>query len=170
MVILPSFVGESAVRLHPESGDTEMEKVDKVFLTYAIAGENIYFATQPPKPAKKPEEVAVTVTTVEFPKSLALQLYSLWSKMLLRTRYSEEPANVTTDGTLIEFAWEKIGWGYLYGQAWFPTRAKSALLFSDLGQALMDFAKSAPKDRVAEAKKIEEAAAKLEEYLRKHSG
>ncbi|HWZ92046.1 MAG TPA: hypothetical protein VNW92_24445 [Polyangiaceae bacterium] len=168
MVMTPAFVGESAVRLHPESGDREMEKVDKVFLTYAVASENIYYATQTPKPGKKPEDVSVTVTTIEFPKPLALRLYKLWSKMLLRTRYPQEPLSMVTDGTSIEFGCEKLGWGSVYGEAYFPTRAKSPMLFSDAGLALMDYGKAAPAERAQAAKKIEAAADRLEAYLKKH--
>lgn len=168
MVMMPAFVPESAVRLHPESGDGEMEKEDKVFLTYAVAGKNIYGATQDIRPPKKPEDVPVTVTTVEFPKPLALRLYQLWSRMLLRTRYPQEPKNMVTDGTFFEFGWEKIGWGNLYGEAYFPTQAASLNLFSEVGLALMNYGKAAPAERAATAKTIEQVAARLEAYLDAH--
>ncbi|MEP6672902.1 MAG: hypothetical protein ABJF10_27310 [Chthoniobacter sp.] len=74
-----------------------------------------------------------------------------------------------TDGTYFEFGWERPGVGAQYGEAYFPSQAKSPLLFSDVGLALMDYGKAPPSEREAVAKKIEKAAAKLEQYLNKHS-
>ncbi|MEP6672903.1 MAG: hypothetical protein ABJF10_27315 [Chthoniobacter sp.] len=88
MVILPSFVAESAVCLRSGSGDQKIENAGKIVLVYAVATENIFSSMPESNLKKKPEDVPVTVTTVEFPKPLALRLYKLWSRMLLRTRYS----------------------------------------------------------------------------------
>jgi hypothetical protein len=120
MLMMPSFAAESAVCLRSEH-DSPIEKADKFFLTYTVAAENIYYATQIPNPKTKPEDVAVMVTTVEFPKTLALRLDKLWSRMLLRTRYSPLRASLITDGAYVEFGRDKAGLGSYYGEAYFPT-------------------------------------------------
>lgn len=164
MVVLPSFMPESAVRLRSEQ-DAEIEKVDKLLLTYSVAKTSIYSATQT---GHKPEDVEVQITDVEFSKPLGLRLYKLWSRMLLRTRFPNQPLNMATDGSFLEFSWGRTGWGRLVGTAYFPQKAKSPELFSDLGLALIDYAKAPPAERASAEKRIQETAEELENYLNKH--
>jgi hypothetical protein len=168
MVMMPAFVPESAVCLRSEPSD-RLEKATKVFLDYSVAAKQIYGAVQPRNANKKPEDVAVTFTTVEFSKPVALRLFKLWTRMLLRTHYPQHPSEIlVTDGTFFEFGCTKIGFGTLYGEAYFPNCGKSPTLLADLGLALMEYCKAAPAERPAVMKKVETTASQLETYLGKY--
>jgi hypothetical protein len=163
MVVCPSFDAEYVVRLHGSKDDNNISTTEKFFLTYSVANKSIWCSMPENNDKKKQQKVTIAVTTVEFPKPLATRIFQLWRRMLLRTRYNEQPS-VGADGTMFEF-----GIWCVYGETWSPTERKSPLLFIELGDSLIAYCKAAPAERPAAAKEVEDKAAQLDKYLNEHT-
>lgn len=172
MEVRPSFSPEYGLRLDgvkrknnsatTEIISREIETTEKFLLTYSVADNSIWLVMPWNNiNQKKQQEVSVTATTVELPKPLAKQIYRLWKRMLLRTRYPEDVSN-GNDGTTYEF-----GMWYVYGETWSPDtdKRKSPLLFVEFGGSLIDYCKASPTDRPAVAKTIKIKADLLQKYL-----
>lgn len=162
MVVCPSFSGEYVVRLHGAKDDNDINTTERFFLTYSAADKSIWCSMPENNDKKKQQKVSIAVTTVEFPKPLAKQIYQLWRRMLLLTRYPEQDST-GNDGTTFEF-----GVWCVYGETWSPNERKSPLLFVELGDSLIGYCKAAPAERPAAAKEVEDKAARLEKYLNEH--
>ena len=160
MVVRPSFSAEYAVRLYGDGN--QIDTTHQCFLTHFAADKSIYHSMPENNDKKEQRKVAIAVTTVEISKPLATRIEQLWRRMLLRTRYPEEGGS-GLDGTTFEFSiW------YVYGRTWSPHERKGPLLLIELGESLIDYCKTAPAERPAAARKIENKAAQLEKYLNKH--
>lgn len=162
MVMMPSFAGESVVRLHGSEKDREISETEKIFLTYSHAEQNLWYSMPENNEEKVQKDVKITTTTVSFPKADAMRLLSLWNRMILRTRVRAEETHLL-DGTTFEFATQRG-----YGETSSPRERHSPLLFVELGGSLIDYCKSEPEKRKAQLKEIESKADELERYLNVH--
>ncbi len=162
MVVKPSFSGEYAVRLLESKDKNPLDTSNQFFLTYSAASKNIWYSMPENNDKKQQQKVSVATTTVEIPEALAVRIQQLWKRMLFQTRYFETNAAIA-DGVTYEF-----GIWYHYGEAHSPQERKSPLLFIELGESLITYCKAAPAERPAAAKEIENKAAQLEKYLKKH--
>ena len=162
VILTTCAMAEYVVRLHGNKDDRDIAAAEKCFLTYSIADKSIWYSMPENNDEKIQKEVAVSVSTVEFPKPLAKRLEQLWARMLQRSRYPDV-SNARSDGTTYEF-----GMCGMYGETWSPQERKSPLLFVELGQALVAYCKAAPSDRPSAEESIEKKAAQLTKYLNAH--
>jgi hypothetical protein len=141
MLVRPSFSAEYVVRLYSDKKNPcDSSAAEKVFLRYSIADKSIFYSMPENNLKKKRQKITVSTTTIDFPKALSARLHDLWERMLLRTRYPEEP-NGGLDGTTYEFAMWCV-----YGETWSPNERKSPLLFIELGESLIGYCKAAPEE------------------------
>jgi hypothetical protein len=105
----------------------------------------------------------VATATVDIPLPLAKRIYTVWHKMLLKTRYAENEFSAAPDPTTVEFSSE-----FLYARTYYPAPCKSAGLLIELGDRLMDYCKAPPEKRAAATKALEVQAAALETFLKRH--
>jgi hypothetical protein len=162
MLVLPSFSGEYAVRLHGKRREQKIEDMGNVFLTYSIAKTSIWDSMPENNGGKTQKNVVVNSITVDFPKPLAKSLVKIWTRMLQRTRDAENDYGAC-DGTTYEFSMLDMS-----GQTWSPQQQKSPLLFVELGEALIAYCKAAPADRLTAEETIEKKASQLTKYLNAH--
>jgi len=159
MVIRPSFSGESAIRIHGQADDRDIEKTSKFLITYTFAEKSIWYAMAENNEEKKEQTVEVTTIIADIPALFAQRLCELWKKMLLRSRIPSDPI-LGLDGVRIEFS-TPLG----YGETWTPQQRKSPLLFVQLGESLIRYCKAKPKHREQLLKEAEQMAENLENYL-----
>ncbi len=162
MILLPSFEGESCLRLHGNDGDTDISKSSKFFLTYYLADKNIWQSMSENSDEKKQSEVTVEVSSAPISKGFALRLHAIWDQMLARTKPPEK-VNTGLDGETIEFATSKGS-----GKTWSPMERRSPRLFVELGQSLIEYCKAKPENRGRVMQSVEEHATSLENYLKAH--
>jgi hypothetical protein len=179
MLVMPSFEGEFAVRLHGSKDDRYLSEAARVFVTYSIADKNIAYSLPPRLEFRSPgwsenrkkERIHVSTTSAEIPKELATRVLKLWEEMLLRTRFEEQSVVSTrdveriirTDGTSFEFSALNAS-----GETWSPQEPTSPLLLVEVGAALIDYSKAPAGERASAMKRIEDKAAELERYLSEH--
>jgi hypothetical protein len=133
-------------------------------VSYYAADENIFASLQQNNQEKQKQEVTVATATVDIPLPLAKRVYTVWQKMLLKTRYAEDEFNAAPDPTTVQFSSES-----LYGETYYPAPCKSAGLLIALGERLIDYCKAPPEKRAAATKALEAQAAALENFLKHHS-
>jgi hypothetical protein len=164
MLLRPAFEPEYSVSLHGTPDDMRFSDAKKYFLSRYAAEKNIWYSMPENNEQKQQQEVSVAVATVDFPQPLAKRIYTIWHKMLLRTRYSETEY-LATDATMAEFSSEG-----LYAETLDPAPCKSAALLIELGERLSDYCKAPPEKRELAAKSIQVQAAALEVFIkRQHS-
>jgi hypothetical protein len=179
MLVMPSFEGEFAVRLHGTKDDRFLSEAGQVFVTYSVADRNIAYSLPPRlefrvpgwRENRKKERIRVSTSSAEIPKELATRVLRLWEEMLLRTRYEEQSVVSTrdveriirTDGTSFEFSALNA-----YGETWSPQGATSPLLLVELGATLIEYSKAVVSERAGAMKHIEDKATELERYLSEH--
>ena len=179
MLVMPSFEGEFAVRLHGSKDDRFLSEAARVFVTYSVADKNIAYSLPPRlevrvpgwRQSRKKERIRVSTTSAEIPKELATRVLRLWEEMLLRTRYEEQSVVSTrdveriirTDGTSFEFSALNA-----YGETWSPQEPSSPLLLVELGATLINYSKAPAGERPGVMKQIEDKASELEKYLSEH--
>jgi hypothetical protein len=163
MLVRPAFEAEYSVSLHGTPNDLEFAQASKFFLSYYAADKNIWYSMPENNEAKQQKDVSVKVTTVECPTLLAKQIYEVWRRMLLRTRYFQDNS-IRLDATVAEFS--SAG---MYGETYNPSPSESAAYLIELGDRLIDYCKAPEDKRAAAAKSIEVQAKWLNKYLRTHS-
>jgi hypothetical protein len=162
MVVMPSFEGESSLRLHGKEGELDINKVTNFFLTCYTADKSIWESMPENNEEKKIRPIIVSVTTAPIPAATARRISEIWEKMLSRT-HAPEMKNTGCDGVTIEFATTKAR-----GETWTPTERKSPLLLEELGRSLVDYCGVKPDRRGELIKQIEAQMDILDTYLKEH--
>jgi hypothetical protein len=162
MRVMPAFQGEYSVSIHGSPENFYFHEATKCFVSYYAANKNIGQSIPEDNEEKKQLEVSVAAATVDIPLPLAKRIYTVWHKMLLKTRYVENDFNRTPDPTGVEFSSE-----FRYAQTSNPVPCKSAFLLIQLGERLIDYCKAPPEKRLtATALQVQTAA--LESFLKHH--
>ena len=164
MRVDPAFEGEYSVSIHGIPDNLRFWQATKCFVSYYAADKNIFSSMQENNEQKQKREVTVATATVDIPLPLAKRIYTVWQKMLLKTRYAEDEFNAAPDPTTVEFSSES-----LYGETYYPAPCKGAGLLIELGERLIDYCKAPPDKRAAVSKALEAQAAALETFLKHHS-
>jgi hypothetical protein len=164
MRVQPAFEGEYSVSIHGVPDNLRFWQATKCFISYYSADKNIWSSMPENNGDKQQREVSVATATVDIPLPVAKRIYTVWHKMLLKTRYAEDEFNAAPDPTTVEFSSES-----LYGETYYPAPCKSAGLLIELGERLIDYCKAPPEKRAAATKALEVQAKALEDFLRHHS-
>jgi hypothetical protein len=163
MRVEPAFEGEYSVSVHGIPDNLRFWQATKCFVSYYAADKNIFSSMQENHEQKEKQGVAVATATVDIPLPLAKRIYTVWHKMLLKTRYAED-RNAAPDPTTVQFSSE-----FLYGETYYPAPCKSASLLIELGERLIDYCKAPPEKRAAASKALEAQTAAVENFLKHHS-
>ncbi len=163
MVILPSFDGESCLRLHGPEGESDITKASRFFLTSYQADQSIWKTLpQQSDEYRKPGPVIVSVATAPLPAAFARRLRAIWDEMLARSCPPDSP-NMTLDGVSYKFSTPKQT-----AVATNPRQRMSPVLLTELGRSLMQYCEAKPEDRTRRMKSAEQHATVLENYLKIH--
>jgi hypothetical protein len=164
MRVQPAFEGEYSVSVHGEPDNFYFWQATKCFVSYYAADKNIWYSMPENNEEKKQREVSVATATVDIPLPLAKRIYTVWHKMLVKTRYADKEFDATPDPTGVEFSSE-----FCYAQTSYPAPCKSAGMLIELGERLVEYCKAPPEKRAAATKALQAQAAALEDFLKHHS-
>jgi hypothetical protein len=162
MLITPSDQGESVVDLVGDVKSFDFKSSKSFSLVCVKADQSIWesFPQNNDEGIRKP--VGTRVSKAEVPNELAVKLFGLWERTILRSRYSKDWAP-GEDGTYVEF-FIQIG----HGMIWNPKDRKSPLLAVELGQSLMAYCEAEPAQRDGKLDEVRTKAELLEKYLDEH--
>ena len=164
MRVEPAFEGEYSVSIHGVPDNFRFWQATKCFVSYYAADKSIWSSMPGNNRDNQQGEISVATVTVDIPLPLAKRIYTVWHKMLLKTRYADDEFNAAPDPTTVEFSSES-----LYGETYYPAPCKSAGLLIELGERLIEYCKSPPEKRATVSKALEAQAAALEDFLKHHS-
>ncbi len=163
MLELPSFEGESSLRLSGKNGEKEITKINEFILTLYEADKSIWYSLPENNEEKIQKPVVVAVKSASIPKPVALRLHAVWEKMIQRTRAPKQP-DTTLDGVTYEFA-TKTG----KGEARNPkSNGLSPGRLVALGYSLKNYCEVNASQRAGSLEMIEIHLKSLEKYLDEH--
>jgi hypothetical protein len=163
MVEMPSFEGESSLRLSATNGTRDITKVDAFVLTFYQADTSIWYSMPENNQEKIRKQVVVSVKSAPLPKATALRVHAVWERMIQRVRKPEQPDS-TLDGVSYEFATQS-GMGESHNPGW---NRQSPDRLVALGQSLKRYCEVKASQRKSSLEMIEIHLRSLEEYLDGH--
>ena len=163
MRVNPSFEPDYSVCLHGSPGDVYWADAKPIFVSFYRADRNIGYSL-PKYNDGKDEKVSVAVTTAELPRPVAERIHEAWSKILLRTRYSDDSV-IRADPTTIQFSC-RGNRGSRYAEA-YDAECEDSVLLVELGGSLIDYCNAEADKRAAALKVIEKRIRAVETHLKK---
>ena len=142
-LILPSFEPETLASVYKIGDGFEVQ--------IAESEKDVWFHMG------RVEEIGVKVSRKTLPAALAIRLKSLWTLMLLRTRYERSDVTVN-DGVFYVFSATETGIGQMTGVTHSPAEGTRPCVLADIGKLLIAFV-------VAEPSREREVLSKMNELM-----